>query len=37
MGLASGILIALLGLWVVLRTIVPNDDGDNLIDLLLNL
>jgi hypothetical protein len=37
MGLASGFLIALLGAWVVLRTITHDDGGSNLVDRLLSL
>jgi hypothetical protein len=31
-GIASGILVALVGLWLVLRTVTSADDDTNLVD-----
>ncbi len=36
-GIASGLLIAVLGLWLVLRTVTTDDSGKNLIDRVLSL
>jgi hypothetical protein len=33
--MAAGIVLAQAGLWILLRTVVPNQDNGNLVDLLL--
>lgn len=33
--MAAGILLLLLGAWIVLRTVAPGQDGGNLVDRLL--
>lgn len=33
--MAVGIILALIGVWVVLRTVVPNQPGGNLVDRIL--
>ena len=37
MGLAAGVLLALLGAFLVLRTVVKDDNGENLVDYILGL